>query len=401
MDVLASLPTNSVDSVVTDPPYELGFMRKSWDSTGIAYQNALWSQVLRVLKPGGHLLAFGGARTYHRMACAIEDSGFEIRDQIMWVYSSGFPKSLDIAKAIDKKLGIEPNIIGRIKTNTGIKGGNFSAGSKQGDLDVTEATSELAKQWDGYGTALKPAHEPICMARKPLNGNTLNNVLNHGTGALNIEGCRIGADGTRGKSSRTTYDSWQARQIITGSECGRWPANIIHDGSYEVAALFPNAPGQQGDLHPTRRFRAAKACYSDMPPPIHHSARIDNNISAARFFYCAKTSPKDRHEGLIHPGPQFSRGSTLRAIENKGADRKGNFHPTVKPTELMRYLCRLVTPKGGVILDPFMGSGSTGKAALLEGFGFIGCEKEPEYFEIAKRRIEFVNPDNLFSEVTQ
>lgn len=410
MDILSSLPTSSVDSVVTDPPYELGFMNKSWDNTGIAYQPALWSELLRVLKPGGHLLAFGGSRTYHRMACAIEDGGFEIRDQIMWVYSSGFPKSLNIAKAIDKKLNVIPDVIGTVQTNTGLKGGNFSSGSRREEIDITIATSELAKQWDGYGTALKPAHEPICVARKPLEGVTLENILKYGTGALNIDGCRVDinhdADSsqlrTMNRNKRGFGEGWgmstsksDTPQVIRMD--GRWPANLIHDGSDGVIEAFPTAKGQQGDLNPTGKMRSSKTCFGGMAPPKVHKARIEQDISAARFFYCAKTSPKDRHEGLDHPGSQFSHGATLRTIENKAKKRGGNFHPTVKPTELMRYLCRLVTPPSGIVLDPFMGSGSTGKAALLEGFGFIGCEKESEYFEIAKKRIAHVNPDELFA----
>lgn len=401
MEVLASLPANCVDSIVTDPPYELGFMNKSWDSTGIAYQAALWSELLRVLKPGGHLLAFGGSRTYHRMACAIEDSGFEIRDQIMWVYSSGFPKSLNISKAIDKKLEVAPEVIGTIKTNTGINGGNFTNGSARGVIDITVPSSELAKQWEGFGTALKPAHEPICVARKPLDGTTLDNILAHGTGALNIDECRIdGRERTNYglKNSKRTHGatySTPSESANFDSSKGRWPANLIHDGSDEVVALFPtsNSPwignknvGAKGG----KMFGGSKQDVLEKP-------EYRDAGSAARFFYCAKTSPKDRHEGLESPGPQFSHGATLRTIEGIGKKRDGNFHPTVKPTDLMRYLCRLVTPPGGIVLDPFMGSGSTGKAALLEGFGFIGCEKESEYFEIAKKRIAYVNPDEFFA----
>lgn len=411
MEVLASLPANSVDSIVTDPPYELGFMNKSWDNTGIAYQTTLWAELLRVLKPGGHLLAFGGSRTYHRMACAIEDGGFEIRDQIMWVYSSGFPKSLNIAKAIDKKLGIAPEVIGMVKTNIGLKGGNFTNGSARGVINITAASSELAKRWEGFGTALKPSHEPICVARKPLDGTTVDNVLMHGTGALNIDQCRVeinpNVDGsqlrTMNRNMRVPSDGWgmssaaaDVPQVV--HQAGRWPANLIHDGSDEVVALFPtsNSPwignknvGAKGG----KMFGGSKQDVLEKP-------EYRDAGSAARFFYCAKTSPKDRHEGLESPGPQFSHGATLRTIENVGKGRDGNFHPTVKPTELMRYLCRLVTPPGGIVLDPFMGSGSTGKAALLEGFGFIGCEKECEYFEIAKKRIAYVNPDELFKRQT-
>lgn len=292
---MRAFPDNSFDSIVTDPPYELGFMGKAWDSRGIAYSVELWSEALRVLKPGGHLLAFSGSRTYHRMTCAIEDAGFEVRDQIMWVYGSGFPKS-----------------------------------------------HNLAGEWDGWGTALKPAHEPICVARKPLIGTVAANVLAHGTGALNIDGCRVATDDNLNGG---TYSPGGKAAPMPGDERtgaalgmfapgarpaagfvqpdGRWPANLIHDGSDEVTTLFGEP---------------------------------------ARFFYCAKTSKTDR-----------------------GAE---NIHPTVKPTDLMAYLCRLVTPPGGVVLDPFAGSGSTGKAAVREGFQFVGFELSVEYAAIANARIE-------------
>ena len=337
---LAKLPNNSVDSIVTDPPYELGFMGKSWDASGIAYDVTAWQECLRVLKPGGHLLAFGGSRTYHRLAVAIEDAGFQIRDQIMWVYGSGFPKSLNISKAIDKTAGD-------------------------------------AKQWDGWGTALKPAHEPIVVARKPLEGTVANNVLTHGTGGINIDGCRVGMsneDKTKSLNNRKPQ-GYELKESIyefgtnvvktEQSQQGRFPANFIHDGSDEVLELFPESKSSSGS------FKATD--YEEKPTSTPFTrgdfvGRGDSG-SVARFFYCAKANKKDRNEGL----DGFS----------------ANHHPTVKPTELMRYLVRLVTPLNGTVLDPFTGSGSTGKAAVLEGFSFIGIEQSAEYVEIAKARIEW------------
>ncbi len=311
LDVLRLIPDNSVDSIVTDPPYELGFMGKSWDNTGIACNIDVWREALRVLKPGGHLLAFSGSRTYHRMTCAIEDAGFDIRDQIMWVYGSGFPKSKNL----------------------------------DGDMK-------------GWGTALKPAHEPICMARKPLIGTVAENVQEHGTGALNIEACRVGDEDTRQATYRMSSKGLNgqgfgtgkmdyARHGIAGSASGRWPANLIHDGSDEVRAVFPEASGQQGDLvnHGVCR-QSPNGIFGGMRPALDHPARVESDKSAARFFYCAKASRSDRNEGLADPGVQFKHGTTLRKIENatQAGERKGNHHPTVKPTELLRYLWRLITP---------------------------------------------------------
>lgn len=304
LEVLASMPDASVDAVVTDPPYGLSFMGRKWDYDVPSIE--IWEQCLRVLKPGGHLLAFAGTRTQHRMCVNIEDAGFEIRDMISWVYGSGFPKSQNVGKAIDKAAGAEREVTG-IAGTTG--GGRSCMNDAPGNgrakdylagtyVNTAPATPE-AQQWEGWGTALKPALEPITVARKPFKGTVANNVLTHGTGAINIDGCRVATD-------------WKK---------GRWPANLIHDGSDEVTELT-------GD--------------------------------AARFFYCAKANKKDREDG--------------------------NNHPTVKPTDLMAYLCRLVTPPDGIILDPFMGSGSTGKAAIREGFNFIGIEREPGYFAIAETR---------------
>jgi site-specific DNA-methyltransferase (adenine-specific) len=373
IEQMRQLPPNSVDSIVTDPPYELGFMGKSWDSTGIAYSVKMWDEALRVLKPGGHLLAFSGSRTYHRMACAIEDAGFEIRDQIMWVYGSGFPKSMDVSKAIDKQAGVEREVVGSVTTNVGMQGGNFTAGSQTGLVNITAPTTDKAKQWAGWGTALKPAHEPIVLARKPLIGTVATNVIIHGTGALNIDGSRVGNEARINKKSSSlgndyTMSGGKAREDYPDIAVeGRWPANFIHDGSDEATELL-------GD--------------------------------SARFFYCAKASKKDRNEGLDDfagkelgtKGNGLARtcascgSSTLQGCECP--DRtyvnptRANHHPTVKPTELMRYLVRMITPPNGTVLDPFMGSGSTGKAAVLERFSFIGIDQSADYLEIATARIK-------------
>lgn len=342
MDCVAGMglfPDGYFDSVVCDPPYELtsggatGFMGQAWDGSGIAHSVPMWREALRVLKPGGHLLAFSGSRTYHRMTCAIEDAGFEIRDQIMWVYGSGYPKSLDVSKAIDKAAGADrvgrPNPLASKQTASidTTDYGDYNAVTHIYPDPVTDA----AKQWQGWGTALKPAHEPICVARKPLISTVAANVLQHGTGAINIDACRVPGESTRqvqGEAEIGFHGGNFAPGLETGSDAGRWPANFIHDG-------LPD--------------------------------------DWSRFFYCSKASKADR-----------------------GA---GNIHSTVKPTDLMRYLVRLVTQPGGTVLDPFTGSGSTGKAAALEGFGFIGFELSAEYAAIAQARIDHAvktrhNPDH-------
>ena len=400
-DVMRTMAENSVDSIVTDPPYELGFMGKSWDSTGVAYDVTVWQECLRVLKPGGHLLAFGGSRTYHRLACAIEDAGFQIRDQIMWVYGSGFPKSLNIGKAIDKAAGAEREVIGeRGYTNQDIRGGGYES-DKAKDKDrlpalITAPTTAEAKEWEGWGTALKPAHEPIVMARKPLNGTVAQTVLTHGTGGINIDGCRVGdevlPEQTAGQAQIGTFER---TNMVTPERIGRYPANFIHDGSDEVLELFPDSKGMA-----TQRSGANIKVYggnslfesSTTFPDVRQG--FNDNGSAARFFYCAKASKKDRNEGL--DGFELKREADRIIDDGIGGDNprnrsntpKLNHHPTVKPTNLMRYLCRLVTPPNGTVLDPFTGSGSTGKAAVLEGFNFIGIEQSAEYVEIANARIK-------------
>lgn len=416
-DVLRTLADNSIDSIVTDPPYELGFMGKSWDASGIAYDVTVWQECLRVLKPGGHLLSFGGSRTYHRMACAIEDAGFQIRDQIMWVYGSGFPKSLNVSKSIEGLLttgsanktafkhlaGEQVN-----RGDWGIAKQQFTHGQRDTNYDETssatrlgklEPTTDEAKEWDGWGTALKPAHEPIVLARKPLVGTVANNVLTYGVGGINIDGCRVGrADGDDSSAgNRTaTFGTQDTSSGGDGSggwsqnEQGRFPANFIHDGSDEVLELFPDAKG--GTWNTTK---GARHFNNDGEPTGYATSKSDSSVgSAARFFYCPKASKKDRNEGLdgfAEKRPDERTTTGMGTFDEKGVAKQANHHPTVKPTDLMRYLCRLITPPNGTVLDPFTGSGSTGKAAVLEGFKFIGIEQSAEYIEIAKARIQAAN----------
>lgn len=380
LDVLKTLDDCSIDSIVTDPPYGLSFMGKKWDYDVPSAD--VWRECLRALKPGGYLLSFAGTRTQHRMACNIEDAGFEIRDMIAWVYGSGFPKSLDVSKAIDKAAGVEREVVGidparfaRLKNQIN---GSVSTGEQWEhggrDVTITAPATDAARQWQGWGTALKPALEPITVARKPLAGTVVANVLAHGTGAINIDGCRVPGteDTARPQGKDINGGNWSGdggrSELITGGGTGRWPANFIHSGEDEVLALFPvTSPSRAGvrDPNGTMGYHGGA---SGLPDVV--SGHNDNGGSAARFFYCAKASKRDRDEGL---------------------DGR-NTHNTVKPTNLMQYLCRLVTPPNGVILDPFMGSGSTGKAAVLEGFSFVGIEREAEYLEIAKARIAHVSP---------
>ena len=442
LEVLKTLPADSVDAIVTDPPYGLSFMGKRWDYD--VPSEDVWRECLRVAKPGAHLLAFAGTRTQHRMCVRIEDAGFEIRDMIAWVYGSGFPKSMDVSKAIDKSTGenrerqlaftqwmrstgITPDQINEatetcmashyltdksqpaiatadlfdklrpylpevpeeierlVCERTGLEwtaykerpvvGSGSSAistrkdlrvdngtvwGAKSSIFDITAPATEAAKQWQGWGTALKPALEPITVARKPLIGTVAANVLKHRTGAINVDACRVGSDvvGWGGSGSALHEGGLSRDKGQPRPSEGRWPANFIHDGSDEVAALL-------GD--------------------------------AARFFYSPKASKSDRDEGC--DGLPLKRTAKLGGSDNDRDDLdqvserfrtepSRNNHPTVKPTNLMRYLCRLVTPPGGTVLDPFAGSGSTGKAAMLEDFKFIGIEREAEYVAIAKARIE-------------
>jgi len=351
LEKLKEFPDCSVDSVVTDPPYGLSFMGKKWDYDVPSVE--VWKECLRVLKPGGHLLAFAGTRTQHRMAVRIEDAGFEIRDMIAWVYGSGFPKS-----------------------------------------------HNLKGEWQGWGTALKPALEPITVARKPLVGTVAKNVLQHGTGALNVDGCRVGTDESLGRlnHSTSTFNHKNTTPLVDNSGgLGRWPANLVHDGSPEVVGMFPNnntgcRPHMITASEATQAANKAKG-WGSVSVPKNKLAGFDDgdNKSAARFFYCAKASKQDRDEGCegLEEKELCALGDFAGTPEHgpKQNVTRRNHHPTVKPTALMRYLCRLVTPPEGIVLDPFMGSGSTGKAAVLEGFKFIGIEREESYMEIAEARI--------------
>ena len=381
-----------VDSIVTDPPYHLtsiverfgkegsapakdkdgafqrqskGFMGKEWDGGDIAFRKETWELFMKVLKPGGHLLAFSGSRTYHRMAVAIEDAGFSIRDQIMWLYGSGFPKSLNLGKSIDKKLGNERVAVGERTRN--VKpfddDNGWNSNNTTGNYTYTKGNTE----WEGWGTALKPAHEPIVLARKPISENSIvANVLKHRTGGINIDTCRIeGEKQTRDSnpvmnSGKYAQNENADREETTPDTKGRFPANVMHNGLQE---------------------------------------------DWARYFYCPKTSKAEKNRGLEDlpikktssmSGRRDSHDMEGYSIDNDVTGRfvteKQNVHPTVKPIKLMKYLCRLVTPKGGTVLDPFMGSGSTGIAAKDEGFEFIGIEREKEYFEIAERRISVASP---------
>lgn len=402
LNALKKMEDNSIDSCVTDPPYGLSFMGKSWDYD--VPQKEIWQEVLRVLKPGGHLLAFFGSRTYHRGVVQIEDAGFEVRDQIMWLYGSGFPKSHNIGKAIDAAAGATRQAVGKRKHPTLKDTSKIeeSANAAHGyntwkrEWDLTAPATDEAAQWEGWGTALKPAHEPIVVARKPITQTVAKNVLEYGTGALNIDGCRVGFQSEDDKKSafpggkltshgagslagpgsaqdadRSTFDA--KRNVL-----GRWPANVIHDGSDEVVSVFPDT-GKSGVAVQKngggQKIGGKSGIYGGSNGLLREDVGYNDSGSAARFFYSAKASKADRGEG--------------------------NNHPTVKPTELMKYLCRLVTPKGGIVLDPFMGSGSTGKAALQEGFKFIGIEMSKEYFEIAKNRVVEVSSglENFFEEV--
>tara|TARA_R110000765_G_scaffold312769_2_gene405781 strand:- start:1013 stop:2257 length:1245 start_codon:yes stop_codon:yes gene_type:complete len=385
---LKVLKDNSVDSVVTDPPYEIGFMGKGWDDSGIANNPKLWKEVLRVLKPGGHLLSFSHSRTYHRQAVAVEDAGFEIRDQIMWIYGSGFPKSHNIGKSVDKLLGNERDVVGVSGTMNNHRGDGSHMMRSSSGVDarpreeniITKGTS----QYEGWGTALKPAHEPIVMARKPLSEKTVaKNVLEYGTGGINIDGSRIATDDKLGREFKVGGQTLGAGQYglndgrktkptnnLEGTYhdetkgLGRFPANIIFDE--EAGKILDEQSGNIKSTGGVRKKKDVKydaSSYNKVNPQGQNAnPYAGEEGGASRFFYCPKASKKDRNDG--------------------------NIHPTVKPTELMAYLIRLVTPKGGVVLDPFMGSGSTGKAAVREGVDFIGIEREKEYMKIAKTRIE-------------
>ena len=395
IDLMSEMADNSIDAVVTDPPYELGFMGKSWDASGIAYNTEVWRQCLRILKPGGHLLAFGGSRTYHRLACAIEDAGFDIRDQIMWVYGSGFPKSMNIGKAIDKASGATRTVVGVGKSgkNRNVLNAANYPDTFGGDYEITEAATQEAKQWEGWGTALKPAHEPIVVARKAVDGTIAQNVMTWGTGGINIDGCRVrredGDDSVAGSRTAT----FGTQETVSGgngtggweqNDAGRFPANFIHDGSDEVLQLFPNS--KAGKPQEKRGTGGIWGKGDGHSIPVGPSYGDDG--SAARFFYCAKPSTAERNAGL--DGLQKKKADTRSDVaagmwKDKNAAHQ-NHHPTVKPITLMRYLIKLVVPPNGIVLDPFLGSGTTGVAAIQENISWLGFEMNPEYADIARRR---------------
>jgi site-specific DNA-methyltransferase (adenine-specific) len=393
----------------------------------------MWAEALRVLKSGGHLLAFSGSRTYHRMAVAIEDAGFEIRDQIMWVYGSGFPKSHNISKQLDKMAGVKGEVIGK-KTGKGYSSQqekNMAEGFREykaglpyehADMNEYAFASDEAKQWQGWGTALKPAHEPIVLARKPFAGTVAQNVLAHGTGALNIDASRISiAEGDEPSAGSRTA-TFGTQETISGGDgsggwqpaSGRFPANFIHDGSDEVLALFPETGKSTGG----RIGKKSMGDVTNVPAGEYEAGDpgFGDSGSAARFFYCAKTNKRDRNEGLdkfLAKQTLGGGGLTAEIKEDGSYDTASaggkygsvkavsqNYHPTVKPTALMRYLVRLVTPPNGTVLDPFLGSGSTGKACMYEKFDFIGIEMTEEYLPIARARIEFAQVDKELEQDT-
>jgi DNA modification methylase len=425
LERLKELPDNSIDSIVTDPPYGLskqpdmievltnwlngedykhnskGFMGKEWDS--FVPGPAVWRECLRVLKPGGHIVAFYGTRTYDLGVLAMRIAGFEIRDQLAWAYGSGFPKSRDISKDMDKIEGAQREIIGKhaapgfAKTNVDNEQQNRSTYEFQ---KLGGPVTDLAKHWEGWGTALKPAFEPIVLARKPLEDTIAQNVMKHGVGGINIDGCRVGTSKNIPASASKTHNKIYGKGMGSAScgesgsgfdpNVGRFPANFMHDGSDEVVSLFPYSKNTGGDGYKNIMFAGGKKT---------GGRGLGDEGSAARFFYCPKASKKDRDEGLDHlPDKEWRHeGAAVPERDNRPFLPSKNNHPTVKPTELMQYLCRLITPVGGTILDPFMGSGSTGKAAMYEGFNFIGIELMQEHMEIAEGRIRHALQDSLNS----
>lgn len=418
LDMLEVVDENSIDSIITDPPYELNFMNKGWDNAGISFQKETWKQCYKVLKSGGYLLAFGGSRTFHRIACAIEDAGFEIRDTIMWLYGSGFPKSLNIGLAIDKKKGVESEVVGRVKGagSTGSNNaGNQTFVAKNQYADGTHDIKEAQNEWKGWGTALKPSYEPIIVARKPVENTVVDNVLKYGVGGINIDECRVGneeisyfptdlkeAHGNKFGNGAYMPKDKNKEPIIHN---GRFPANTIltyDDTDFkEVCGGFPTTKSVYEEPNKNHTFKGNKDAFQ-----YGYKDRIgsgyEDSGSASRYFYCAKASKKDRDDGLdefekIIECDRNDECYSANVPFNRSALPKKNIHPTVKPMELMQYLIRLVTPRGGTILDPFNGSGSTGKAVMYENaeknkeYKYIGIELTEEYLPISKARIESVN----------
>lgn len=504
LDMLDVVEENSIDSIVTDPPYELNFMNKGWDNAGISFKKETWEQCFKALKPGGHLLAFGGTRTYHRIACAIEDAGFEIRDCIMWIYGSGFPKSMDISKQIDKRGGCtvgwfgdylkdvlkergmsysdlskyfpskSGNLTGRVsnwinnlelptneqfnkvceilnlpfskleeaervvvgKGKAGLTKGSIANFSGKTEFDLTIPTTDVARKWEGWGTQLKPSYEPIIIARKPVESSITENVMKWGVGGYNIDECRVPLED--GYEFKTTNRKSRADDnVFDNSNCGfdsenntnasadpkgRFPANTIltYDETDfdEVCGNFPNSKGASSQNNYSNGHIYRGQSLNESQTSLNGFREWYNDSgSASRYFYCAKASKKDRDAGLeeMDAVAGHGKGNGLDRVcefcgvsqltpelchcETKSwvAKPKKNFHPTVKPTELMQYLVKLVTPRNGIVLDPFNGSGSTGKAVLYENkerdvnYSYIGIELTPEYLPISKARLDFVN----------
>ena len=419
LDMLEVIEPNTIDSIVCDPPYELNFMGKGWDNSGIAFNKDAWKKCYEVLKPGAYLLAFGGSRTYHRIACAIEDAGFEIRDCIMYLYGSGFPKSHNIGLSIDKRLGNKSKIIDsyeRYNEPSGIV--SIGQGERK---KVIHEVKKAQNDWDGWGTALKPAYEPIIVARKPFKTSVAENTMKYGVGGINIDECRIefvGNENTLRPLGNSCYQ--KGNKIVNGGEItgthelysetggnadkGRFPANVIHDGSEEAIKDMPNTKGQEGvrTLLTSNIYGGNSFNKSNTKGTGEISGYSDEG-SASRYFYCAKASKKDRDEGLdmfeskqkIFNGKSNQSSTDIKDVEERFTTIGKNIHPTVKPVELMQYLVRLVTPKNGTILDCFMGSGSTGKATMFENrernanYKFIGIELTDEYLPICEARIEY------------
>jgi site-specific DNA-methyltransferase (adenine-specific) len=398
-EVLKTLPANSIDAVVTDPPYGLSFMGKGWDHgvPGVDF----WTEVYRVMKPGAHLIAYGGTRTIHRLTVGIEDAGFEIRDSIYWLYGSGFPKSHNVSKAIDAHLGAEREVIGET-----LKGAEQSSTGKYGawgdGITPTAPATPEALQWDGWGTALKPAVEPAVLARKPLAGTVAQNVLQYGTGGINIDGCRIETDDKWDvRPHRSDENLCYGKGLGVGlpqNPGGRWPANILLD---EVSAEMMDE--QSGDSN--SGIRRSDDSHSVSGSTFHiqrdgiTSRGHNDSGGASRFFYIAKASSTEREIGLQgmdrrekywhnHEGRDMTNPKN-HINANNTVPIRANHHPTVKPLQLMQYMIRLITPPGGTVLDPFMGSGSTGAACMLEGVQFVGIDITPEYIDIAEKRISY------------
>jgi site-specific DNA-methyltransferase (adenine-specific) len=408
IEVLKTLPDNSVDSIVTDPPYGIDFLGKSWDADTGSIET--YQQCYRVLKPGGHLLAFSAARTYHHLAISVERSGFEIRDQIMWIYGSGFPKSQDVGRQLQKRLGVKETIKNPNHRADQIDANSFS---KKTNSNIIIPTDEIAMAWSGWGTALKPAHEPIVLARKPVSEkNIADNCLKHGTGALNIDATRVEyaqdevidtAPRKAGIGAKkyakgddfagdTSPEELQANQYYaTASSLGRFPANVIHDGSDEVVSMFPDNCGNAAKATRTKTsITGTGASLTRVKQAGEDNGFYDGLGSAARFFYCAKVSRKERNVGCedIVPRPLFNNPTgAMGANMGSKSTPSNNNHPTVKPVELMKYLIRLVTPPGGLVLDPFNGSGSTGMAAVELGYDYLGIDLDQNYVDISLARI--------------